>query len=216
MALTTYVLKCILPPSRAHRAAGARHWFHAPRLLRPIAYAWHRHVASGPVVHVLTVAQGACRYVPLALGVAAGVTMSPGAAAPSVERPVPSISTVSAAPGPVFSPDSAPFSFAGLPESAPQSDVSPAAPVSDVPLELFQPPEDGSPGLLPPKSPPPDGSGKPVPPQTVGHPSQPVPEAPSLAVFLPVLALLALARRTGLRHLPRRAIPTTIRRARAA
>ncbi len=199
MALTTYVLKCVLPPARPHHASGARHWFHASRLVRPVAYTWHRHVVSKPVVHVLTVAQGACRYVPMALGVAAGVTMAPGIAAPPFEAPVPSISAASAPAAPFFGGGIMPAAFDGLPASGPQNDVAPA---SSVPLNVISPTPDGSgpaplvnplppPTLPPPTVPPPT-----VPPQMgSGTKPQQVPEAPSVALFLPVLALLAFTRR---------------------
>jgi hypothetical protein len=209
MELATFVLKCLPPLHRARHGVAMKSWPHVHRMTRPIIHVWHR-AATGPVTRTLMNAQAACRYVPLAAGIAAGGAVLPPAASPPA---VVAHTTMVAAPPVSASPSSAMAGDsgsgggfdAGFPASnASIQALSPAAfaalspdspPSSILPISNFV----SSPPGAGPTPPSPDLPATPfVPPSLTTIPDSPpqsVPEAPSLAMLLSGIALLALTTR---------------------
>jgi hypothetical protein len=187
MELATLALKCVPPLHRGwHGVAAARHWPHVHRVIRPIVHAWHR-AATGPVIRSLASAQAACRYMPLAAGIAAGGAVLPGAITPPAQ-PLVAHTTMVAAPAisaalvsaMVGDSGSGGFDDGGFPtanagaQALPAAASSPEASVS--PSSPFVPPSQ---------------------PTVPDLPVQSVPEAPSVAMLLSGVALLALTKRLG-------------------
>ncbi len=242
MELPKLVLKCLFAPHRAYHAA-ARHWHRGAGLLRPVAHIRHHSVVR-VAARGLAGAQGACRYVPMVAGVAAGVTLLPASAMPPATAPAPALHAAAApagasAPGGGDSAGGGAFPSAGvagsglgaggaapLPGSCsrvPPTVISPVKhgsihdspspgpadclpqdrlPQHDIVPSSIVPPSVVPPSIVPPDIVPPDVVPPDIvspPPVTVSDsppppPPTPVPEAPSVALFLPVLALLAWAR----------------------